>query len=87
MRLLTGSTDPNLGNTESKTIVQNGVTIVLHSTNGRDWFMSPDTMLATAKRTTEIAYLSARQKSWLDMIELPTGGADIRAAYRMGGRS
>lgn len=42
---------------------------VLISINGRDWFLTLDSLTAFQNRPTET--LNADQKRWIDQIELP----------------
>ncbi|MBI4471435.1 MAG: hypothetical protein HY646_02130 [Acidobacteria bacterium] len=63
----------------------NGQTVELRSQDGISWFMRPDTLLAVRRRRQQETFvLTDREKAWLDLVELPWGGLDVRRLARAG---
>lgn len=67
---------------QTKKVIAAGTMIVLTSLNGSTWTMRCPCLSAIKPRVADIPQLTPVQRGYLDLIELPTNGYDVRHAVR-----
>lgn len=60
-----------------------GQTFQMVSLDGSTWFINEAMAIAFQNRVIDTPQLTAKQKEWLDLVELPTSHCDMRASLRM----
>lgn len=70
---------------QTKTVFAGGQIVTLSTFDGKTWAMKTDALAAFHTRVTEVPQLNPKQREWLDLVELPTNGHDVRHAIRSHG--